>query len=261
MQEINIYMKRSFATATNAKRIKLGLSDEYKKSHSDEFNQGLLFILESEPSLESVINSAPFEQFPIKSSSNHYEHLIKSIISQQIHPTAAKAIEGRLVEHFGHFPTPEEVLDEEDSNLRSVGLSVRKASYLKSVCDHFLNQDLDGYLKDDHTNEEIIERLVEIKGIGEWSAKMFLIFSLQKLDVFAEGDLGIKRGFSYFMETRKHLLKDFNGTLFIKTNKKRNWKTYSDEAMINVSDRYKPYRSVLMLIFWRIAAMDTSSLS
>lgn len=284
-------MKRTVATATEvpAKRAKKSqhppaLPAGFLTAHPAVFNTGLLHIIALDPILEPIISSSQFHQFPQRvvedtpsppssgsvssgvsssGSVSHYKHLTKAIISQQIHPKAANAIEGRLTDHYGHYPSAQELSSTDDSLLRSLGLSARKTAYLRSVSEHFLEKDLGVFLEQQQgkTNEEIVERLVEIKGIGEWSAKMFLIFSLQRLDVFAEGDLGIKRGFSYFMETRKHLLEGIEEPIFVKSAKKRSWKTYSDHVMLGVAEKYAPYRSVLMLILWRMAALDTSSLS
>jgi DNA-3-methyladenine glycosylase II len=127
-------------------------------------------------------------------ASDHYGALVRSIVGQQLSSKAAYAINTRLFERYGgRPPTPEEVLAEDADELRTaVGLSRAKVGFLRSLAEHVL----DGSLELDRlrrmSDEEVIAELVAVKGIGEWTAHMFLIFHLDRPDVLAVGDLGIR---------------------------------------------------------------------
>lgn len=125
---------------------------------------------------------------------NYYQELVESIISQQLSVKAAATITRRFVELFGHFPAPEEILEKDFDELRSVGLSGQKTGYIRDLASHVI----EGKVRFDHldklTNEEIIAELTDVKGIGEWTVHMFLMFCMGRLDVLAYGDLGIRTG-------------------------------------------------------------------
>ncbi len=126
---------------------------------------------------------------------DHYGALVRSIIGQQLSTTAARAIYGRLVDRFGgRTPTPDEVIADDPDELRStVGLSHAKVRYLRSLAEHVLDGSLELERLDDLPDDEVIEELTAVKGIGTWSAQVFLMFHLQRPDVVAVGDLGIRR--------------------------------------------------------------------
>lgn len=133
----------------------------------------------------------------LKRGSNPFQALIRSIIHQQVSGAAARTIHGRFVSLFpkGKFPTPEMVRAVPLEKMRAAGLSGQKASYIKDLAEKFS----DGTIKHRslHTMEsaDIVEHLIQIKGIGVWSVHMFLIFTLNRPDVLPTGDLGIRKGF------------------------------------------------------------------
>jgi DNA-3-methyladenine glycosylase II len=126
----------------------------------------------------------------------YYQSLCDSIISQQLSVKAASTIERRFKELFGgtDFPPPEEILQKSVEELRTAGLSGAKANYIRDLAQHVV----DGQIKFDHldklSNEEIVAELTDVKGIGEWTAHMFLMFCMGRLDILATGDLGIRNG-------------------------------------------------------------------
>jgi DNA-3-methyladenine glycosylase II len=126
---------------------------------------------------------------------DHYGALVRSIVGQQLSTRAARAIYGRLTERYGgRTPTPEEVLaDDPDAMRVAAGLSHAKVRYLSSLAGHVLDGSLKLEELDALPDEEIIARLTAVKGIGRWSADMFLMFHLQRPDVLPVGDLGIRR--------------------------------------------------------------------
>lgn len=148
-----------------------------------------------DPRLATVIARGAMCTF--KPHRNYYQELVESIISQQLSVKAAATILGRFKTLFGsnsHFPAPEAILSKDVEELRSVGLSRGKATYVRDLAQHVI----DGKVKFDYldalSNEEVVRELVAVKGIGEWTAHMFLMFCMGRLDVLATGDLGIKNG-------------------------------------------------------------------
>ena len=135
-------------------------------------------------------------QYPVPTFTKHphyYRELMSSIISQQLSVKAAATIQERFVALFGHFPVPKEVLATSIDDLRAVGLSRQKASYLHAIAEHARDFP-DAFAKlDDLDNDAIISELTAIKGVGVWTVHMFLMFCMARLDVLPTGDLGIKR--------------------------------------------------------------------
>jgi DNA-3-methyladenine glycosylase II len=126
---------------------------------------------------------------------DHYGALVRTITGQQLSVLAARAIYARLTARFdGRAPTPQEILDDEPEELRAAaGLSRAKVSYLRSLAEHVLSGDLELERLDELGEEEVIAELTAVKGIGLWSAHMFLMFHLDRPDVLPVGDLGIRK--------------------------------------------------------------------
>ncbi len=124
----------------------------------------------------------------------HYGALVRAIVGQQLSTKAAAAIYRRLTERFGgREPTPQEILADDPEELRSVGLSRAKVVYLRSLAEHVINGSLELDRLDSLSDEEVIAELTAVKGIGAWSSHMFLMFHLDRPDVLAVGDLGIRK--------------------------------------------------------------------
>jgi DNA-3-methyladenine glycosylase II len=126
---------------------------------------------------------------------DRYGALVRSIVGQQLSTKAARAIYTRLTERFGgRTPTPEEVLADAPEVLRAAaGLSRAKVGFLRSLAEHVIDGSLELELLDQLSDEDVIAELIAVKGLGVWSAHMFLMFHLQRPDVLAVGDLGIRR--------------------------------------------------------------------
>jgi DNA-3-methyladenine glycosylase II len=126
---------------------------------------------------------------------DHYGALVRTITGQQLSVLAARAIYGRLTDRFGgRTPTPQQILDDDPEALRAAaGLSRAKVSYLRSLAEHVLSGELELERLDALPDERVIEELVAVKGLGDWSAHMFLMFHLHRPDVLPVGDLGIRR--------------------------------------------------------------------
>lgn len=126
---------------------------------------------------------------------NYYHELVSSIISQQLSVKAAHTIEGRFKDLFdGEFPSPVRILEKDIEELRAVGLSRPKAGYIQDLAMKVLDGTVRFDTLDALSNQEIIDELTKVKGIGVWTAHMFLMFCMGRLNVLPVGDLGIRNG-------------------------------------------------------------------
>ena len=156
----------------------------------EELERGIAHITTHDVRLAEVIASYPQPTF--RPHTDYYRELVESIISQQLSVKAAATIYRRFVDSFGHMPEPHEILARDDEELRAVGLSGQKTRYIKDLAAKVA----DGTIQFDHldslTNEQIVAELTAVKGIGEWTVHMFLIFCMGRFDILPVGDLGIK---------------------------------------------------------------------
>jgi DNA-3-methyladenine glycosylase II len=157
-------------------------------------------LREADPVMAGLIESVgKLEDFrrraDLAGPGERYAALVRSIVGQQLSTSAARSIWRRLIEYFGgHPPTPKQVLDADQEGIRkAAGLSHAKVKYLRSLAEHVLDGSLALEALDKLPDAEVIEQLTVVSGIGEWSAQMFLMFQLERPDVLAAGDLGIRR--------------------------------------------------------------------
>ncbi len=123
-----------------------------------------------------------------------YGALVRTIVGQQLSTKAARTIYARLVALFGDSPpTPEEILSADEDVLRNAGLSRQKVGYLRDLARHVQSGELDFAALHYLSDEEVTARITAVKGLGQWSADMFLMFHLGRPDVLPVGDLGIRR--------------------------------------------------------------------
>jgi DNA-3-methyladenine glycosylase II len=153
---------------------------------------GLLKV--NDPTLGIIIERGGVPTF--EPNTNYYQALVDSIISQQLSVKAAATILKRFIELFPgkDFPEPTDILQKDIEDFRAVGLSRQKAGYIQDLAVKVI----DGTVQFDHldslSNEEVIKELTLIKGVGVWTAHMFLMFCMGRLDVLPVGDLGIRNG-------------------------------------------------------------------
>jgi DNA-3-methyladenine glycosylase II len=166
---------------------------------------------------------------------DHYGALLRAIVGQQLSTLAARAIYGRLVERFGgRTPTPQELLDEDPDEMRpAVGLSRAKVASLRSLAEHVISGELELERIAELPDEELIAELVAVKGIGVWTAHMFLMFQLERPDVLATGDLGIRRAVE-----RAYALPALP----------------EPDALTALAEPWRPYRSAACRILWHSLA-------
>ncbi|KAK3307918.1 DNA glycosylase [Chaetomium strumarium] len=186
-----------------------------------------------------------------------FESLCSSIISQQVSGAAAKSIKARFIALFNSkdnsntiFPRPDQVAATPLETLRTAGLSQRKAEYVKGLAEKFASGELTAQMLADAPYEEILEKLTAVRGLGKWSVEMFACFALKRMDVFSTGDLGVQRGMAAFVGRDVAKLKAKGGK----------WKYISEKEMEEISERFRPFRSVFMWYMWRVEETDISTL-
>lgn len=134
--------------------------------------------------------------------------------------------------------------------LRTAGLSERKAEYIQGLAEKFASGELSARMLLRASDEEVLEKLVAVRGLGRWSVEMFACFGLKRTDVFSTGDLGVQRGMAAYMGRDVAKLK----------NKGGKWKYMSEKEMLEISANFSPYRSLFMWYMWRIEDVDTTVL-
>jgi DNA-3-methyladenine glycosylase II len=159
---------------------------------TDGWREARLHLAEADPILRGLI--VRIGACTLRPRRHYFGTLCDSIISQQLSTRVAEVIFDRFASLYPRRrPTPQAVFDTPASRLREAGLSSRKARYLKDLAAGFLNGRISPSRLARQSNEEVIEALVLVHGIGRWTAEMFLIFSLNRLDVLPVDDLGIKK--------------------------------------------------------------------
>lgn len=177
-----------------------------------------------------------------------FESLASGIISQQVSGAAAKSIKAKFVALFDdqedgpRFPHPSEVAPCTIDKLRTAGLSQRKAEYIKGLAHKFTSGELSAKVLHEAPYEELVEKLIAVRGLGKWSVEMFACFGLKRMDVFSVGDLGVQRGMAAFVGRDVAKLKSKGGK----------WKYMSEQDMLEISGKFAPYRSLFMWLMWRV---------
>jgi DNA-3-methyladenine glycosylase II len=153
----------------------------------------LVHLQSADPILAKLIDTYPAPT--IEQHTNYYQELVESIIGQQLSVKAAATIRNRFVDLFGGtFPAAETILEKSIEELRAVGLSRQKASYIQDLAHKVVEGEVVFKNLDTKSNDEIIDELTKVKGIGIWTVHMFLMFCMGRLDILPTGDLGIRTG-------------------------------------------------------------------
>ncbi|MBU1755223.1 DNA-3-methyladenine glycosylase [Patescibacteria group bacterium] len=193
--------------------------------------------LKKDPILKPHIS--PASRPPFRRPKKAYQSLVHSIIYQQLSGKAAATILKRFLGLFPgtSFPTPEEVLKLSDAEIRGVGISGQKMSYIRDLSERFIDGTISPRKFSKMTDEEIREHLVVVKGIGTWTADMFLMFTLYRPDVLPTGDLAIQKGFQKVFGLKS--LPDA-------------------KTMQKLAQNWKPYRTVASWYLWRVVDGENS---
>ena len=155
--------------------------------------EAISHLTEADPILARVIHST--DELPtFEPHTNYYQALVESIISQQLSVKAAASIEKRFYALFNGIPSPEELVATDIEKLRGAGLSRPKARYIQDLGTRVIDGTVVFEGLSELTNDQIVDELTKVKGIGEWTVHMFLMFCMGRLDVLPVGDLGIRNG-------------------------------------------------------------------
>ncbi|PIR85270.1 DNA-3-methyladenine glycosylase 2 family protein, partial [Candidatus Kaiserbacteria bacterium CG10_big_fil_rev_8_21_14_0_10_45_20] len=190
--------------------------------------------LKEDKKLAKVIAKHPLPD--LKRGRNAYSALIRSIVYQQLSGKAAGTILERFLALYGTVPTPEMVLKIPIAKMRSVGLSGQKTDYLRDLSRKFLDGTIEPKKFSKMSDEEIRAHLIAVKGIGVWTADMFLIFFLNRPDVLPTGDLGIQKGFQELFKLKA---------------------LPSASKMEKLAEAWKPYRTIASWYLWRLKDSNT----
>jgi DNA-3-methyladenine glycosylase II len=163
-----------------------------------------------------------------------YGALLRAIVGQQLSTKAARTIYRRVCELFGgSTPSPEQLLAAEEADLRAAGLSGRKAEYVRDLARHVLDGELELDRLAELPDEEVIEEIVAVRGLGRWTAEMFLLFHLERPDVLSGGDLGIRKAIQ--VEYRLDEMP-------------------APQRVLEIGEPWRPHRSLASLYLWESLA-------
>lgn len=163
-----------------------------------------------------------------------YGALLRAIVGQQLSTKAARTIYLRVIDLFGgSTPSPEQLLEAREEDLRAAGLSGRKTEYIRDLASHVLSGELELDRLDELSDEEVIAEIVAVRGLGQWTAEMFLLFHLERPDILSGGDLGIRKAIQieYGLEGMP-----------------------PPTRVLEIGEPWRPYRSLASLYLWESLA-------
>ena len=198
------------------------------------FEKASKHLKKADPRLKTVIDAVG--PCPLKPYRYRFALLLRSIVSQQISTSAARTIYKRLHTLSGKGqPTAEKILRLSHDELRKVGLSNQKANYVRHLAEMVLQNNVRLHKMHLMSDEEVTTELIQVKGIGNWTAQMFLMFGLCRPDIFPHDDLGIQNGIQeiYQLKTRP-----------------------DKKTCIEIAQRWQPYRTVASWYCWRSLEME-----
>lgn len=198
-------------------------------------------LAEKDPILGRLIEQAGPFTLRLKSQHSPFETLLESIIYQQLHGKAAAAILKRLLTFFGELhPSPENLLAAPDERLRGCGLSASKTLALRDLAAKTIDGTVPTLAQIRRLpDQEIIDRLTAVRGVGPWTVEMLLIFRLGRPDVFPVSDYGVRKGFALTFK-RLPKSKPFDATMLAKP-----------AEMLRRGERWRPWRSIASWYLWR----------
>lgn len=184
--------------------------------------------LSHDPIMEKLIEV--FGSLPLHKSNSVFEDIVESIISQQLSVKASDTIYKRFLSLFGgKFPEPSQIIQMPDEKLRECGISFSKIKYIKGLAQAVSDGSFEPEKLKDLSDDMVLEKLTELKGIGPWTAEMLLIFTLQRPDVFSMGDIGLRNAIAKLYKVNRDDLKKIK----------------------KISDQWKPYRSLACRYLWK----------
>ncbi len=170
----------------------------------------------------------------LEKSSNHFVRLVRAIVGQQLSVKAASTIWGRFEKLFKKGVTAQSILAQKDEDIRACGISYPKIKYIKDLAEKVHTKELLLEELEEADEETVIQNLTKVKGIGTWSAEMFLMFALARPDVFSVGDLGLRNAM-----VRLYALEN-----------------PTEKELLKISQKWIPYRTYACRILWQ--SLDNS---
>lgn len=234
-----------------------------------EFVKGMQHVIAIDPSLKPILEQNQFQAFETSNElPPSFQYLVRSILSQQVSGHAANAILNRFLGLFkppDKFPTPEQVLTKSVEELRAAGLSLRKSEYVHGLAESYVRGDLNDEIFNSLDNDEVADRIVAVRGLGPWTAQMFMLFWLHRLDIFSPADIGVQRGFRRYV--REHSPPDHTSVTELTNSPGKSKKATARTAlpsdikqMEHVADCFRPYRSVFQLVLWKLASINMKAI-
>jgi len=221
--------------------------------------KAILYLKKSDPVMRGIIER--IGPFKMQYGKPRFHSLAEAIIYQQLNGKAALTIFNRFAALAGTPLTPDGILKVTPNQMRSVGLSKQKSSYLLDMAERAHRGELDFSRITEMSDDEVIEHLTQVKGVGVWTAHMFLMFTLRRPDVLPVGDFGIR------MAMYKHYLqKRASRNGFRSVTKKKSIKAKPEkvkivlptpEQMQKIAKRWEPYRSIAYWYLWQ--SMDVKT--
>jgi DNA-3-methyladenine glycosylase II len=188
-----------------------------------------------------------------------FHSLAEAIVYQQLNGKAAETIFKRFAALAGEPLTPEGILKLSDEQMRSAGLSKQKTAYLKDLAAKTSSGLLDFARLPELPDAEVVEHLTQVKGIGVWTAQMFLMFTLKRENVLPTGDYGVRMAiYKHYLDIQRSKPAKKSAAAKAKTGRKKKIKLPSPEQMEKIAKRWEPYRSVACWYLWQ--SLDTKTL-
>jgi DNA-3-methyladenine glycosylase II len=188
-----------------------------------------------------------------------FHSLAEAIVYQQLNGKAAETIFKRFAALAGEPLTPEGVLKLSDEQMRGAGLSKQKSAYLKDLAAKTSSGLLDFARLPALPDAEVVEHLTQVKGIGVWTAHMFLMFTLKRENVLPTGDFGVRMAmYKHYLDVQRKAQRAAKKSAAAKKGRKRKIKLPSPEQMEKIAKRWEPYRSVACWYLWQ--SLDTKTL-
>jgi len=212
--------------------------------------KAILYLKKSDPVMRAIIER--IGPYRIVFGEPTFHSLAEAIVYQQLNGKAALTIFNRFSAVAGNPLTPEGILKLTPEQMRSVGLSKQKSSYLLDMAERAHRRELDFSRVPTMSDEEVVEHLTQVKGVGVWTAQMFLMFSLRRPDILPTGDFGIR------MAMYKHYLDKARKNGSGKPQKKARKKKIilpKPAQMEKIAKAWVPYRSVACWYLWRYAEL------
>lgn len=184
------------------------------------------YLIQKDPVLKDLF--AKKEIIYVRVSDDYFVSLVDTIIAQQLSSKVAQVISKRVFTFFDEVITPQKIMDASEEALRPLGLSFQKIKYLKSLADCIIQGKVNLSDLESKSDQEIIDMLIQIKGIGVWTAQMFLMFSLGREDVFSVLDLGLRNAVKNIYQNQE----------------------LSHQEIEQLAENWAPYRSVVSHFLW-----------